>query len=407
MARTKERKQRHPVSKRFEFLEPIGTGGMGTVYCARDRDSGDFVAIKVMRESLSENPTLHRRLAREFKAAHELDHPNIVRALALENDGTTSYVVFELVKGCSLGDHIEAQGRIPEPEAVRIITQVAQALHYAHQRQVVHRDVKPDNILMLSDGRVKLTDFGLAKDFSQIDDECLTRAASGLGTPHFMAPEQFADARGAGPLCDVYSLGATLYNMLTGLLPFDAKLPVAILAKKEMAAIDPVRSVAPEASAHIEATIRAAVDPDPAKRPDTCLTFFRMLASPRQTRQFLLNTPLPPRSRDVDGPNRRKGMRFPVVFGTIGVMDNGVSEELWPIQLQDLSQAGVGILMARRFEPGCELLIELPKEIGKKAVRFPVKVVRVQKDRNGHWMHGCTFASTLTDKDVTLLRRML
>src|SRR5204863_8302423 len=142
------------------------------------------------------------RLATEFKAATQLEHPNIVRAIEIDTDGSTSYLVYELVEGMDLADKIHHQGRLSEDEAVRVVTQVAQALHYAHQRQVVHRDVKPDNILVLADGRAKLTDFGLAKDHSGGSPD-LTQHKIALGTPHFMAPEQFADARAAGVRCDV------------------------------------------------------------------------------------------------------------------------------------------------------------------------------------------------------------
>ncbi|MBN9122778.1 MAG: serine/threonine protein kinase [Planctomycetes bacterium] len=188
---------RLPSVPRFEFGEAIGAGGAGTVYRARDREYGRPVAIKVLRTPLDAAPTLHQRLAREFRAATQLEHPNIVRALDAGNDGTVSYLVFELIEGVSLGERIEKRGRLRELDAVRVATQIAQALHYAHLRNVIHRDVKPDNILLLSDGRAKLTDFGLAKDHNS--DQDLTRHAGALGTPNFMAPEQFADARSVGP----------------------------------------------------------------------------------------------------------------------------------------------------------------------------------------------------------------
>ena len=165
-----------PASKRYDFGEPLGSGGMGTVFRATDRQTGREVAIKVVKATLSENPMLHHRLAQEFRAATQLEHPNIVRAIEIDTDGSTSYLVFELVDGIDLGQRIENTGRLPEAEAVRIVTQVAQALHYAHLRQVIHRDVKPDNILVLPDGRAKLTDFGLAKDYN--NDLDLTRHAS-------------------------------------------------------------------------------------------------------------------------------------------------------------------------------------------------------------------------------------
>ncbi|HSQ57347.1 MAG TPA: serine/threonine-protein kinase, partial [Gemmata sp.] len=232
---------------------------MGTVFRARDRQTGANVAIKVVKATLAENPMLHHRLAQEFRAATQLEHPNIVRAIEIDTDGSTSYLVFELVEGEDLGQRIENCGRLPEEEAVRIVTQIAQALHYAHQRQVIHRDVKPDNILVTPDGRAKLTDFGLAKDYN--NDLDLTRHASGLGTPHFMAPEQFASAKTATVRCDVYSLGATLYNALTGELPFRAKFGLAILANKEK---DPpsVRKLVPEISHRVDDAIRCALQKD-------------------------------------------------------------------------------------------------------------------------------------------------
>ncbi|HEY2785619.1 MAG TPA: serine/threonine-protein kinase, partial [Fimbriiglobus sp.] len=153
-----------PQSEQYEFQERIGAGGIGTVYRALDRKTGQPVAVKVLKSKYSESPTLHRRLVREFRAANELEHPNIVHALALETDGETSFVVFDLVDGCSLGSRIQSEGKLAEAEGIRIITQITQALDYAHKRKVVHRDVKPDNILLLPDGRAKLTDFGLAKD---------------------------------------------------------------------------------------------------------------------------------------------------------------------------------------------------------------------------------------------------
>src|SRR5262249_21557363 len=145
-------------------------------------------------------------------------------------EGEVPYMVMEFVDGPSLGDRIEREGRLPEAEAVRVITQVAQALHHAHRQQVIHRDVKPDNILLAADGRAKLTDLGLAKDCEA--GPALTRASTGLGTPNFMAPEQFRDAKNADPRCDIYSLGATLYMAITGELPFRARGPLNVWTKK-------------------------------------------------------------------------------------------------------------------------------------------------------------------------------
>lgn len=402
MTATKKKTDRLPTTNRFEFQKPIGSGGMGTVYRAFDRRTGEHVAIKVLKFKLSDHPTLHHRLAREFKAANALEHPNIVRAIAFENDGETSYAVFELVEGCSLGERIETHGRLAESEAIRIITQIAQALQYAHQHQVIHRDVKPDNILVLPDGRAKLTDFGLAKDFSDVNDQDLTRHASALGTPYFMAPEQFADAKTAGVLCDVYSLGATLFNLVTGVLPFDAKFPLAILTKKQSGKVPSARKIVPGISERLDAAIRAAMDPDPKRRPASCLEFFKLLTSRRRNKDSVVRTPAPLSVQIGAKENRRAWVRFPMKVGTCGAVDVGVhtqsgAEEMWPLVVQDLSAGGMGLLLARRFEPGTTLSIELNVEPNSPPHRFPVRVQRVQQDRAGHWIHGCAFVSPLTD----------
>lgn len=399
-----------PRSDRYEFQDRIGGGGIGTVYRGLDRQTDRAVAIKVLKVKYSENETLHRRLAREFKAASELEHPNIVHALDLQTDGEISYVVFELVEGKSLGDRISREGRLEESEAVRIITQVAQALDYAHQRKVVHRDVKPDNILLLPDGRAMLTDFGLAKDYGDEQDEDLTRNASGMGTPNYMAPEQFVNAKTAGVLSDVYSLAATLYHTLTGTMPFTGKTPLAILNKKLKGDYKPVRAVVETASARVEAAVAAGLQPEPEKRPQSCLAFFKLLTARekvrtgplRQVKQSAVVT------LTAKGQNRRTSVRFPLHVGTSGKVDaDALGEtdppETWPLVVHDVSVGGVGILLARRFEPNTVLSIELAVSGSEPPKRFKCKVVRVQAESAGHWVHGCTFLNPMSKDDVNNL----
>jgi serine/threonine protein kinase len=401
-----------PVSKRYTFGEPIGSGGMGTVFRARDRNTGMAVAIKVLKATLAENPMMHHRLAQEFRAATQLEHPNIVRAIEIETDGSTSFLVFELVEGLDLGQRIENAGRLPEAEAVRIITQIAQALHYAHLKQVIHRDVKPDNILVLPDGRAKLTDFGLAKDYN--NDLDLTRHASGLGTPHFMAPEQFASAKTATVRCDVYSLGATLYNALTGELPFHANYGLAILANKEKPPPS-VRALVPEVSERVDEAIRQALDKNPNKRPESCLDFFRMLTARSRFDDGREYDALPKNSPAVTPPKlgaeRRAFVRHELGFGTCATIDTAVfgggedTQEIWPLTVRDVSVGGLGVVLARRFEAGTELMIEFGTGPSSTPRRLSVRVVRIEPDSVGHWVHGCAFVSPLTEDEVKGLLR--
>ena len=259
---------RPPASTRYVFGESIGKGGAGSVFRARDNTTGGLVAIKVLHTKLTENPTLHKRLAHGVSRRNcNSNTPTSSARSTSASDGSTSYLVYELVEGENLGDRIERKGQLSEAEAVRIITQIAQALHYAHERKVIHRDVKPDNILVLPDGRAKLTDFGLAKDYN--NDQDLTRHAAGLGTPNFMAPEQFMQAKSVGARADIYSLGATLYNAVTGVLPFDARFPLAILTKKERGELTPMRELVPGISERVENAARAALAVHPAERPPT------------------------------------------------------------------------------------------------------------------------------------------
>jgi serine/threonine protein kinase len=402
MISTAARSTRLPSSDRYEFQKPIGSGGMGTVYRAYDRRTDQLVAIKVLRFKLSENPTMHQRLALEFRAASGLEHPNIVRALSVENDGEISYLVYELVEAENLGTRIEQHGRLPEDAVIWIATQIAQALHYAHQRQIIHRDVKPDNILILPDGKAKLTDFGLAKDYSDSSQD-LTRHASGLGTPHFMAPEQFADAKTADARCDVYSLAATLYNTITGRLPFDAKFPLAILTNKELGRLPSIRSLVPGVSERVDVAIRTALDPNPDRRPDSCMEFFKLLTR-RRIMEDPVVTPAPIQIQVDPSADRRTSVRYKLRVGSYGVVEAdihaGETVDIWPLVVQDVSAGGIGIQLARRFEPGTELQIELVVAPGDPPQRLSIRVVRVQPEHAGHWIHGCTFESPLPEEQL-------
>jgi serine/threonine protein kinase len=293
-------------------------------------------------------------------------------------------------------------------EALRVTTQIAQALQYAHDRQVIHRDVKPDNILVQPDGMVKLTDFGLAKDYS-VDDQGLTRAASGLGTPNFMAPEQFADARTADARCDVYSLAATLYNLLTGVLPFQAKFALATLTLKETCNYPPVRTLVHGLNERIDWAIRAALDPDPARRPASCLEFFKLLTGRPWRPEPILTTPSPILTPLAPVANRRKTRRFALQLGCSGGVDSSIhaggKPEMWPLIVRDVSTTGLGVLVARRFEVGTELSVDLSQDPSKPRP-VTVRVVRVQRERAGHWIHGCLFERSLTDEQLRALVKL-
>jgi serine/threonine protein kinase len=418
---------RLPTSTRYEFQRPLGSGGRGTVYRALDRRTGQLVAIKVLRARRTEEPALHRRLTEEFQAACGLEHPNIVRALAAEYDGETGYLVYELVDGVSLRSRVEQHGRLTEDVAVRVATQIAQALHYAHSRGVVHRDVNPDNVLLAADGKAKLTGFGLAKDYSTpprdpaAADPRRRRDRSrtpepdpapdlgGADIPHFVAPEQFA-ARTDDPRSDVYSLATTLYYALTGRLPFDSKSIQSIRAKKENFRMPAVRPLGAGLSDRVDAAIRASVDPHPDRRPASCLEFFKLLTGRRRHKEDSNVTPAPKLTATAAAEERRAWVRFPFRVGSYAVVDpdvhHGGPEEVWPLVVRDVSAGGIAVLLARRFEPGTDLFIELWAGAGGQPRRLPARVVRVQAERAGHWIHGCSFDTPLAEAELAALLRL-
>jgi serine/threonine protein kinase len=259
----------------YELVEKVAEGGMGSIYRARHLETGQVVAIKIMPAHMASNVTLLKRFEQEFRAASRLDHPNIVRAIDYGDNGSTPYLVMEFVEGESLGQRIERDGRMPEAEAVRIIAQVAQGLHRAHKQGIIHRDVKPDNVMVTPEGVAKLADLGLVKEVDA--DLNLTKTGRGLGTPHFMAPEQFRSAKDADIRADIYSLGATLYMMVTGELPFRSNGPLDAWMKKMNNDLTPPRQLVPDLSERVDWAIRRAMSPNKDQRPSSCREFYEDL----------------------------------------------------------------------------------------------------------------------------------
>ena len=255
----------------YDVVSKIADGGMGTVYKAKNRVSGDIVAVKVIAATTAKNPILLKRFKQEFKAAEQLDHPNVVRAIEFCELGPQPFLVMEFVDGESLGQRMERAGAVPEAEAIKIIAQVCEGLQRAHKQGLVHRDVKPDNILVTKDGFAKLTDMGLVKDVE--GDLNLTKTGRGLGTPHFMAPEQFRNAKSVDVRGDIYSLGATLYAMVTGHVPFENDSALDCFKKKIDNNFPSPREINSAVSDRVDWAIRRAMSADPDRRPSSCREF--------------------------------------------------------------------------------------------------------------------------------------
>lgn len=216
------------ISGRYRILEIIGSGGMANVYKALDEQTNKVVALKILKEEHITDTDFLRRFEQEAKAVLSLSHPNIVHSFDVGKEEEINYIVLEYVEGCTLKDIIKEDGPLTPKEAASIVSQVLDALDYAHSSGIIHRDVKPQNVLITGDGTAMLTDFGIARDASST-----TRTFAGtnvIGSVHYLSPEQ---ARGeqVGPESDIYSCGIMLYEMLTGQVPFGGENSVAIALK--------------------------------------------------------------------------------------------------------------------------------------------------------------------------------
>src|SRR5216110_2311868 len=215
------------LGDRYQLQDPIGRGGMATIYRARDVRMDRAVAVKVLREVYSTDPKFVRRFQVEAKAASALQHPNIVQVYDYGQTDGNYYIVMELVEGTDLRRYLRSRGVLDVDRAIIIAHDVALGLGAAHRRDIVHRDVKPQNVLVGKDGSIKLTDFGIASVYKDINAERLTTTGMTLGTVQYYAPEQ-AQGEIVNPAADVYALGIVMYEMLTGRTPFDSDTPVAV-----------------------------------------------------------------------------------------------------------------------------------------------------------------------------------
>jgi serine/threonine protein kinase len=215
------------LGERYQLQEPIGRGGMATIYRGHDMRMDRVVAIKVLREVYSTDPKFVTRFQREAKAASSLQHPNIVQVFDYGQSEGNYFIVMELIEGMDLRRYLRSRGVLAIDRAIIITHDIALGLGAAHRRQIVHRDVKPQNILVGRDGMIKLTDFGIASVYKDINAERLTTTGMTLGTVQYYAPEQ-AQGEIVNPAADVYALGIVMYEMLTGRTPFEGDTPVAV-----------------------------------------------------------------------------------------------------------------------------------------------------------------------------------
>ena len=250
------------LANRYRLTEQIGIGGMAIVYKAVDLRTGHNVAVKVLRPEFNEDREFISRFQREAEAASKMTHHNIVNLLDVGMDGENRYLVMEYVQGKTLKAVIQERGRLNAPLACQITIRILSALEHAHKNGIIHRDIKPQNILVHEDGHVKVADFGIARI---ADSATLTRGDNVMGSVHYFSPEQ-ARGEGATATSDIYSTGVVLYEMLTGRVPFDGDNPVAVAMQHLHSAPAPIESIAPDVPQSIIRVCMRAMEKSPAMR---------------------------------------------------------------------------------------------------------------------------------------------
>ena len=250
------------LADRYRLVEQIGMGGMAIVYRAVDLRTGHSVAVKVLRPEFNQDAEFVGRFQREAEAASKMTHHNIVNLLDVGMDGENRYLVMEYVQGKTLKELIQEKGRLNPQAAAQVAIRILSALQHAHQNGIIHRDIKPQNILVNADGHVKVADFGIAR---MADSSTLTRGDSVMGSVHYFSPEQ-ASGQAADARSDIYSCGVVLYEMLTGRVPFDGDSPVAVAMQHLHAKPAPIESIAPDVPQAISHVCMMAMEKNPKYR---------------------------------------------------------------------------------------------------------------------------------------------
>lgn len=260
----------------FELKKRLGKGGMGEVFLANQISLDRLVALKTLSKELSKKEDFVGRFHREARSMAKLDHTNVVKVYAVDSFKGLHFAAIEYVDGRSVQDWLDKLGKFSVADAVHITMVSAEGLKHAHDQNMVHRDIKPDNILLTSKGVVKVADFGLAKVLDE--DVSMTQSGTGLGTPLYMAPEQARSAKTVDQRSDVYALGATLYHMLTGSLPFTGQTALELIMSKETGKYEAARKLCPEVPEKLDFIIDKMMAKDPKHRYADCAEIVRDLS---------------------------------------------------------------------------------------------------------------------------------
>lgn len=262
-------KKKEVVLGDFKLLKKLGQGGMGEVFLGEDLKLGRQVAIKVLSREMAKKPGFVERFVREARAMAKIDHTNAVKVYAADEDKGLNYVAIEFIDGQSMQDWMDDKGKLSVGDAIHVVMCCADALAHAHEMNLIHRDIKPDNILVTKKGVVKVADFGLAKALDE-GEMSMTQSGTGLGTPLYMPPEQARDAKIVDHRTDIYALGITFYYFLTGKLPFEGDSVIKLIMAKEKGQYPNARKVNPEVSEKLDMIVDKMIQKDVKHRYASC-----------------------------------------------------------------------------------------------------------------------------------------
>ena len=328
------------VDGRYRILRRLGSGGMADVYCAEDEQLGRRVAVKVLHRRFAEDAQFVERFRREASSAAGLQHPNIVGIFDRGEWDGTYYIAMEFVEGRTLKDIVREKGPAPPEAAVDITLQILRAARFAHNRGVVHRDIKPHNVLIDPDGRVRVADFGIAR----AGTSDMTETGSIMGTAQYLSPEQ-AQGRAVDARSDLYSIGIVLYELLTGRVPFDADSPVTVALMQVNEPPPPPRAIVPEIPPSLEAVVLRALEKDPARRFADADEFIAALEGGRLAPLEIVPPPPPPAEEILEEEDRRSRRWW-----------------LWLLILLALAAIAIGLYLTLRPEQ-----LTVPNVVGRES----------------------------------------
>ena len=356
--------------RRYRIVRIIGIGGMAVVFEAIDTVMKRTVAVKMLKDEIANDAQAVKRFINESKAVSMLSHPNIVSIYDVSVREGRKYIVMERVDGITLKNYMNQRGPLPPKEIMNYSAQILRALEHAHSKGIIHRDIKPQNIMLLKNGRIKVTDFGIAK---MPNAETITMTDKAIGTVYYISPEQ-ASGKQIDPRSDIYSLGVVMYEMATGKLPFVAESPVSVALMQVNERPKPPRELLPEIPSGVEAMIMTAMDKDPGKRFQSAAAMLHYVLKLREDPGYNFRahhtgqvTAQIPRTKNQKNVKRGKGKMpqkrtprqsrsmFPIIAGVVSAF------------IIVLIIAGVNVIMSvvRNSNENKPITVDIPQFVGK------------------------------------------